>query len=966
MGLPTRQFETLTAKSVLTALKEGRMPSLTDIQSGLREVVLRERRGLPLMRIRPQARKAKWDVASFNDVLEDFDLDMSILYEELVDLGARLLRRHNFQVASYRSQSRQLDTLVGTLNSLLFTLQNADDRFFGVFDNFQDLTKVDLDLSTKNAVDLEEAVALLPSGISSAKKLELTHLYNRAVWGVKPFVGDGVRVLKNQPGAGAPFGNAFQDLVSVWRQDVTTDASGPVTIEFTVPISAVEDQRVSVTRIQIVPHISQEMDLKVFYSTDGVNYLNLPGRNELKLKRGDKVVNLDIPSTRLRFVRFQVTANSHDEALEGEYRYSFGFQHLGFYTIGRIQDAEIVSVHHRPANMTKPISRVALTVLEDIPKSCNIRYFIARSDENGTRQGPWRPISPIQRQSPEAPLEITFTNSSFNKRILRADTPGVHSVRKNHTYYSIDPDNLITDEVLFGSASIIRGRGAWVRNTKRERVLRTVNDAYIDFSQGNTQPIYAVVREVAKVDSKAHPTETADPSVTWLELEHDVNYVAATMDLVPGADIDIDTDQKPNYAVYSVKRFRQQMTIPGENVTLTAFTNSLLNHPNVILTGTEKPVVTNLAGTVIYQEDKDYKFTLDADGAVQIRRSKGTSTQIGDGETVLVTYALDPDITDLVSAVKNNNVILSKDLSVADDERFEVTYRFVPTGSNEIVKSTIKVTERYGSEAGKQYQEGPDYSIDIRNGKITRIPQGDIQGAGADTDTQIAAYVDFKYVETPKTLDTFSTWIFVENTQPIQFEYNPLNLDLEAGEWVEIRSGPDVQDISNQTQSPEISRGWHQVVVRSKDPDVFTDAAIRKISALQDVDLNGIFISGGRYFSRMVSSRQPMRQVTLQFLRSSTLPSNHEVFAFDEDGNVVLTFQPGTTDDLYRYGLRLDPTSGQLTTGDWPEEFELEYRYELSNANAAEYVLLRALLSRESGADNGLTPKLHEYHIRMG
>ena len=250
MGLPKRQFDSLTAKRVLKALQDGRMPSLGEISLGLREIVIDERRGLPLMKIRPQARKTQWDIASFNQVLEDFDFDMTVLYDELVGIGADLLRRHNLQDASYRAQSRQLDSLLGSLNSLLFTLQNADDRFFGVFDNFQDLGKTDLDLTTKNMVDLEEAVLLLPSGVSSAKKLKMTHLYDRTVWGVKPFVADGVRVLRNQPGAGAQFGNAFQDLVNVWRQDVTTDTQSPVTIEFTIPISAVDKQKVSVTRIE--------------------------------------------------------------------------------------------------------------------------------------------------------------------------------------------------------------------------------------------------------------------------------------------------------------------------------------------------------------------------------------------------------------------------------------------------------------------------------------------------------------------------------------------------------------------------------------------------------------------------------------------------------------------------------------------------------------------------------------------
>lgn len=966
MSIAERQFEELTADRILAALQEGRLPSLAELEQGLNDLITRSRKGLPLMRVRPQTKRGKWDVKSFNKTVKEIEFDIQILLDELVSMGARLLRRHNFQVATHQAQTRQLDALLGQLDDLLFTFANADDRFFGAFDNFTDLSKINLEGTTRNAVNLEENVVLLPAGVNSAKKLKMTHLQGRRNWGVKPFAGDGVRVLGNSPGSDAPFGNAFHDLINVWRQDVFTDTPGPVTIEFTIPVSAIETQSATITRVQLIPHNTQVMKARVLYSADGANWIALPNGGAVRLDRSGREHNLDFQGTRIRYLRFQITSETFDEQInDGRYRYSFGFQHIGLYTMGRVQDARLISSALQPENLTGKISKVSIFVKEDIPAQCDINYFIAPATAAGIRLADWRPISPIGRMRSGHPEQIVFSNDGQKKIAFRATAPVAHSTRKNHTYFVLDDNQTVSDDVIFGSAKLLRGRGAWIRNKQKSRVLRTINDAYIDFSSGNTQKIYAVVKEVASVSSKADPNDVSDPSVTWLEVDHDIDYDSSWMTVTPPDGVNVDSDQKPSYALYRVQRFRQKMTIEDESVTLTGFANQLLSQPNVLLRGTSAPVVTNLAGTVVYQENVDYVLSTDANGAAQIRRSAGTSTAIGDGDTVLVTYTLDPDITDLVDNVYRNAVILKKDLQVADDERFEVTYRFVPTGDNAIVKSTVRVTERYGQETGRIYEEGPDYSIDVEGGTITRIPQGAIQGAGVDSDSQVAAYVDFKYEETPSGLETFSTWAFVEGPQPVQFEFNSLNLDLDEGEKIEVISGPDQQDLTRETSSPELSRGWHQFIVQSKNPDSFTDAAIRKISTLKDTDNNAVFVGGGRYFSRLNAFRTPMRQVTLDYLRTGVLPSNHDVFAVDSDGKIVVTFEPGQTDDLFLYGIRLDPTTGELSTGTFAEEYELEYRFELTNAVNYQYLVFKAELSRNSQAENGLTPKLHEYHVRI-
>jgi hypothetical protein len=495
----------------------------------------------------------------------------------------------------------------------------------------------------------------------------------------------------------------------------------------------------------------------------------------------------------------------------------------------------------------------------------------------------------------------------------------------------------ITDDIRFGSAKLLRGRNAWTRNTNQNRLIKKVRDSYIDFSTGDTQSIWAVLTENAQVSSKALPNGFG--LVTWLQVNHDIDYTPSVgMQLVPPDNIDTATDQKPKYAIYKVNRIRSVMAIEDEDVVLKATSQTELSQKSVIIEGASQPVVTNSGGTITYTRGTDYELRTDIQGTGYIYRLEDSF--IGDGDTVEVSYSLDPDITRFVSAIVGDSVVMKVNFEARQDERFEVTYRFIPKGNNEIIKSTIKATERYGDAApGVLYKEGPDYSIDISNGRMSIMTLGEVANKGR------AAYVDFSYYDTPEDVETFTAWVRVEQSEPVIFDFNPFNMDTEAGEKVFIRSGVQTVDLTRASQSPELSRGWHQVIVRSKDPDTNANSAIKQVTELLDVNSVPVFLSGGRYFDQVRATRQVMKQVTFV---------------------VVLNFQPGATTDLYLDGLRINPATGLYTSGTRDEEFELEYSYELANAEVVEQILVRMLLNRKAHADGGMTPKVWEYHLRLG
>ena len=952
MTLLKRQVETVAEKALLQFLQEGRIPSPSALKRAA-DRFLKRAEGGPLMQIRPQGRKARWDLASQNLVFEELDADLTVLFEEMVEIGRTLLRRHNLTEIAYLSQSGELDRLNGELDNLLFVVANTDERFFGIFDNFKDFSKLDMDLTTSGAIDLSESAAVLPSGALSTRKVPLTHLYDIGSWVIG--VNTTSQLISNQVGSDAPFGNAFHDVISVWRQDVVVAEQGPVTIEFTIPVSAIETQEVSITRVQVVPHSVHEMDMKISKSTDNVNYVALPGSTRT-LRQSGREYNIDFARTRVQFLRFQLTKDTADEHLPGVgYRYSFGLQHVGLYTVGRLSSAEVVSRILTPPGMEVPISKVSLRSFQSIPDKCNIRWWVKGIDNLGRDVGDWRPIAPVGIPRNQVGEVVTFGNEVEERFLLTGTDASLYDTYKNHQLYSLDTNVLPTGEteidLVPNSGTLLRGINAWSRNRRQEKIVRRVRDSFITFKKKGRQKLWTIVTDSARVSTSLSPVTNSQ--VTFLQVNGTIDYEPETYDLIADPDVDPQQDPTPEYAISKITQLSSVQSVTGESITVGGGKPGYFAYANVDLEG---DLTVTYSGETL-ELNKDYYVGVADDGRTWIGRQNFDIFVPGlryETQTWSVSYTLDPDVTQLVETVKGNTVIMKQDLLNQDDTRFEVSYRFVPVGSYRIMKNTVRVTERRGTDEGALYKEGQDYSVDTRKGIMTNLPGGGIS----------VAYVDFYYEAPASQLETYTIWAFVDTRDPKPFLFDALDLNTEEGESFVVRHGADVVKLTEQTRSPDLVFGWHQFVVRSLDPDAYVDNAIDTVANLRDRAGDPVFASGGKYFSRLLATRQPLTQVDPTYLLTNVLPAKHENFGLLTDGTVLVNFEPGTVDDLYTNQPRLDE-NGAWQFQVWPEEFELTYRRRFSTTVDVSSLRVKAELTRDDDADAGLTPKVNGYQMRV-
>jgi hypothetical protein len=388
-------------------------------------------------------------------------------------------------------------------------------------------------------------------------------------------------------------------------------------------------------------------------------------------------------------------------------------------------------------------------------------------------------------------------------------------------------------------------------------------------------------------------------------------------------------------------------------------------------------VLTNDSGSIEYVPGTEYTIELEEidgksypTGRFTVAATGRLRDALGSNFRLKFIYTVDQDVTHKISAISGQVVTLNNSIMQGGDT-IEITYRYVPTSPDEIIRESIRVSNAPSSSASRIfYVEGTDFSIDSRNGTIQKLATGQIQGS---------VYVEFKHKNSVAGIFTFLIWaeILNENGVKIDLDLDPttrknkLVVDTAAGEIFFVNSPTGMLDISKALSIPVVGPGWVQFVVRSKNPDsnvAFRSNLIDQIIQLRDTFKKKIFKEGNSYFYQLTAFREPMQQKTLNHLKVNTLASDHTSFAIDDftaplDSYIVVNFKPTSTNELYC----------RVPTEDWDdstrppldgETFLFTWNSKNQNIEVTNKVIVRIDLERQPTADGGLTPKVFGYNIR--
>lgn len=599
MSIVKKQLERLIEDASITSLKSGRVLDLSVIIRLIKEK-LTKLNGGPTLQVYKQNKRSKLNLESLNEMFKNTEFDLNICYDLLQEDFADLLNKFNSIDISYKSQRSSLRLIEAITDSLLFSVNNADDNFYSISDSYDSLSKVDVSKTDKNSIDLTEGCAIIPYSLPSATRLDMSHLYLLNEGNIEV---QGNNIVSASNGAGSKFGYAFSDANVSWRYEVTKDSDDGVTITIKFPIN--KDITTSIiSRLEFSSYLSNGMTAEIRSSVDNVNYTRLPTTSPKLVLSNTEKISWDFPDTTVRYISLILTKSKADIKTAGNtivtnpilanpsiagtehWLYAFVINYISIYKLGRSQDAFIYSKPLKPTDVDdSPIRMVSLEVNEEILPDTDIRYDIALCDSTGNLVSEYIQINPINRLDSIVPKTITFSNTSENSIYLKTG-----NLSSSFEYKGLDFYNLLdTDEdYIYNSVKIDRGAGLFSRSINPKQINKSIKDNYIDFSGFNpTKSLYYFNTENALPINRL--ISVNGEYKTYLKLSNSI--VESVKVARASSDAPVSVDNNPDYAIASVKHNRPIMTI--ENLSIAP------NTTNNIVNGVQIPVASTWLGSTV-------------------------------------------------------------------------------------------------------------------------------------------------------------------------------------------------------------------------------------------------------------------------------------------------------------------------------------------------------------------------------
>ena len=940
----------------------------------------------PVFKSRPQTRDATFDINLHNKSVNDIKLDLSVLFEELNAIQQSSLNRILSADFFHSVHAHELSKLNKELDALLFSTAGAEDNFYAKFESFDDYTKTNQVVSTPGVIDLAEGSLSLPISLKGSYKIDTSHMAS-VIHSKSKLNKTEASIVNNI--SGTKFGNVFTDKVQSWAIECISDIDGPLELSFTFALKAEE----FINRITVISHSVNKQTCKISTSVDNVNKKSLKDyASGILLDSQYNEASFDFEDRLVEFIHVTLIKDSPDNQIDGKYQYIFGLKNISIYSTGRSEQAYYESKAFDFSKDLTAIGKISLSATESIPENTTIDWSVGLIDSTNNLIGNMTPITPQNRPAASGPSKVVSLQDVTKKAIAFTSEPGTFSSVLNFQNINFYNIQTISDEPVYGTALLYRGNNCWFRDQSESVNPVLVKDNYTPFSKGDTQQLYQISQEV--VNGSLSTTNTSVVVLNKAPL-YDSNKGHS---LIPPFGVNPEGNTDPTYAVYKATLSSQSTNITVSNKQFSLGSQVDLGLKNIIYSGPGDIVITDVSNGKVYQDGYDYIVDLDDDGnptgviiALQpSENDNGPAKDLGVDPypTVSIQYTVDPDLTRFITKITGKQVFFNLNINNLPGSQIVVKYRHI---SSNIIKSSIKVKAFYGNQGNaKIYTQGYDYIYDSATSQIQRLTSGAIP-PGTDV------YVDYKYNDLSQELDQFFIWAnvgannkvtvstektfssvtSVSSTFNVQNKLKP-DPDLEERLLAQI-PGVGLVDLTSSVIWPEMS-GWVQFVVKSIPPETLINKSkvplIHQVIKMKDQDDNFLFLAGGKYFNELTAIREPLTQVSFNYLKANVLKGDDSKFSVKklllDTGNqyqVVVNFLPNPSDKLYQYGPIGEGSFQDSLDGIYPlyESWRMVWTSKKLNVDASTRLIVAATLSRTPESTGGnITPKVYDYIVKTG
>ncbi|MEK2536244.1 hypothetical protein [Tetragenococcus halophilus] len=469
MSIQNKRLNMIVDNILKEELQKGNLPSSKEFVWRLNNALYNRKLNMPFYKFKPYKNTEIVESARLNEQNDEIHQDLSILYNNIVDVNNSLAKYENsFEVEKEKIEN-EIEVQENYLKEMIF--KHNDGGYLGYsYETFDDLDKTDLSNSQDVFVDTKnKELKIVEEKNTSTKIIPKTDIQFRIVEQPKKkeeetITGTPQRLLEE----------VEDEEDKVWQKQISLDNNQALTGYLEVQM----DKEYPINKIDMDMINIKNTFVKVTFSKDGQTWFDIPYHEDKK--EVDKTFSLSFPTLNMRMIRIVIEKKEADELIPSkenlDYKYLFGMKNIALYnknypTYGRFQ-SEPHEVINGPTNYI--VDTVRLSADELVPTNTSIDYEIALKREDNVLD--WHFIDPMERINPKYPTSINFSNIKKDETIplyfpsdlsvvqseaedLRRNGIPIYRLTSDHG----DKSNMYIEykKIVDGSMKLFAGRDNW-------------------------------------------------------------------------------------------------------------------------------------------------------------------------------------------------------------------------------------------------------------------------------------------------------------------------------------------------------------------------------------------------------------------------------------------------------------------------------------------------------------------------
>jgi len=412
--------------------------------------------------------------AGFNSTMNAIRQDLRALYKNMIVLSGQAIDTAPRWKIEAEALEQRLINLEDRVENLLLLTQDTEGYHSYLADNFGDMSQVDFS-NTTAAVNIREGVVSLAAAADSNDRLFLEDLDTKTdvIFRIQTTSDFSSRTDQQ----GAVLADIFKQQYKGWWTSVEMNKVKPVTCELTVKLSGAAVPISKITLELLDSSQSSTMSITPLYSTDNVNFAQLPSITFTQEAKSQAV--FQFPETQMQWVKFLLTKKGPDPEVSSPttFSYQFGFKSIAFYSESFSTTEQ--TVISRPLWVADPdgnpveFEKLTLEACEQEEEGTTIDWSVAVSNDSPftiNSNTIWTPLSPNNRPTPVHPTVVEVGDIT---EIVLGDTETVS--------ISYEGDSTDSDYISPGSTfHLIEDTGSSVSDTEL-----TVSGVRFTFANSN-------------------------------------------------------------------------------------------------------------------------------------------------------------------------------------------------------------------------------------------------------------------------------------------------------------------------------------------------------------------------------------------------------------------------------------------------------------------------------------------------